>query len=112
LLEDPELRLATLPDEVIEGRPVVGVEVTGPGRTTASLYFDRATRLLVLVGGTTCISDGITLPFEFRLSDYRMVQGVQFAMRRVAVCGHAFYETRVKELQLLKAIEPEKFAKP
>src|SRR5262249_28644826 len=45
LLEDPGLTVVTVPDVRIGGQTAAGVRVSGKGRMTAVLYFDKETRL-------------------------------------------------------------------
>jgi hypothetical protein len=47
LLRDPALTLASLGESAVDGRPALGVKVTGVDRPEVSLYFDRASHLLV-----------------------------------------------------------------
>jgi hypothetical protein len=47
LLRDPAFALTPLAEETVDGRPAVGVKVASAGHPDVSLYFDRASGLLV-----------------------------------------------------------------
>jgi hypothetical protein len=112
LLDDPEVRLSELPATRVEGKPAEGLRVAAPGRAAASLYFDKASHLLVMVENTLYSTDGKAIPCEHHFRDYQTVQGVRWAMTRMTQGGPIYSETYVEEVTFPKEIDSALFAKP
>jgi hypothetical protein len=76
LSRDTAFTLAPLPEEKVNGRPVVGVKVTAKGHTDVRLYFDRETSLLVKAARKTSEA-GVKFEQEYLFGDHKEFEGVR-----------------------------------
>lgn len=95
----------------IDGKSTVGVAVQASfGRV--KLFFDPATHLLSAARFQAASPQGL-IDTEQRWSDYRAVDGRQFAFSTVTYRGGVkFIESSVAEVQINPAVEDSLFAKP
>lgn len=76
LKRDAEFTLAPLPEEKLDGRPVVGVKVTAKGHADVKLYFDRERSLLVKAVRKTSEA-GVAFEQEYRFAEHKEFEGVR-----------------------------------
>jgi hypothetical protein len=88
--------------------------VTSEGHKDLSLYFDRASGLLVKVERQALDSQTMEEVAEERiLQDYQDVEGIK-APKRVLInrAGKKFVEAEVIEVKMLEKVDDSEFAKP
>ncbi|HET9623546.1 MAG TPA: insulinase family protein [Kofleriaceae bacterium] len=104
---DPKARLATAPDETIDGKPHAVVTLGSPFGITVSLYIDKQTKLVRRMSykdDKTSESDDLT--------DYRDVGGLKLAYKRASSGTGRSTALDVKTIEVDPKIEPSLFAKP
>jgi len=95
----------------IQGKKTEGVAVQAPFGPV-KLYFDPATHLLVAARYQSSGAQG-PMDNEQRWSDYRSVEGRQFAYSTVIYRdGAKFVESNIQEIQLNPKVDDSLFAKP
>jgi zinc protease len=98
-------------EEEIDGKKTTGVAVQAPFGAL-KLYFDPATRLLAAARYQSAGPRG-PMDNEQRWSDYRSVDGRQFAYSTVIYRdGAKFVESTIQELHLNPKVDDSLFAKP
>lgn len=123
--KDPRYQLRMLPPKRVEGAAAIGILVSGEGVPEVSLYFDRASGLLVK--SEMRVRDAVLghLIFqEIYLKDYQEVEGLKYPLG-FAIPGpkypmgitiyHNFskhLEMKVKEVKFLETIRDSEFLRP
>ncbi|HEY4708614.1 MAG TPA: pitrilysin family protein [Candidatus Acidoferrales bacterium] len=98
-------------DEEIAGKKTTGVAVDAPFGTV-KLYFDTATHLLVAARYQSAGAQGAS-DNEQRWSDYRTVEGRQFAFSTVVYRdGTKYMESTIQQLDLNPKVDDALFAMP
>jgi hypothetical protein len=112
-LEDKSYTLTTLPEIKVDGRPAVGVKVVKKGMPDVSLYFDKATTLIVKSSFRARGEDGKALTQDTYLSDYREVDGLKIPKKMVLKHDDKlFVEAENTDLKVLEKLDAKEFAKP
>jgi hypothetical protein len=111
-LKTPGLTLALAPEIKVDGKPALGVKVSGRGEPDAKLYFDQGTGLLVKVE-RRATEAGVPVTKEYYFSDFRDFDGVKLAAKEVmTVNGKKWYEVKVLTYKFLPKAEDSAFARP
>jgi zinc protease len=98
-------------EDQIEGKKVAGVALNGPFRGV-KLYFDSATHLLVAARYQSMGPEG-PLDNEQRWSDYRAVEGRQFAYTTIIYRnGSKFLESTVQNVNVNPKVDDAIFSRP
>jgi zinc protease len=98
-------------EEDIDGKKTEGVAVQAPFGSV-KLYFDSATHLLRAARYQSATPRGV-VDNEQRWSDYRTVEGKQFAYSTTIIRdGEKFVESQIQVLNLNPSMNPSLFAKP
>jgi outer membrane lipoprotein-sorting protein len=112
-LEDKSFTLTTLPEIKVNERPALGVKVVKKGKPDVSLYFDKATTLLVKSSFRAKGEDGKTVTQDTYLSDYRDVEGVKLPKKIVLKHDDKIYvEAENSDMKLSEKLDDKVFAKP
>jgi hypothetical protein len=113
-LKDKAFTLATTGESMVEKRVALGVKVSRKGHRDVTLYFDKATGLLIKTEGT--VKDegsGQEVTEETFLDGYKEVQGTKQAMKfTVKRDGKLFLEGEATEIELVEKLGDDVFAKP
>lgn len=106
-----KIQAQAIGEEQIDGKNLLGVMLqTAFGNI--KLYFDPQTHLLAVARYQSATSKG-AVDSEQRWSDYRTIDGRQFAFSTVVYRdGQKYMESTVKELKLNPALEDSLFAAP
>lgn len=97
-----------MPDEKAEGKTYAVITlVSGDGVSTATLYIERKSKLLVQLAYPE--SGGVTVDV---FGDYKTVDGVQIAHKRVSQSGDEAAELEIESVELDPAVDASVFAKP
>lgn len=114
-LEDKSYTLTTLPETKVDGKPALGVKVAKKGMPDVSLYFDRATSLLVKSSFRTKAEEenGKEVTQDTYLSDYRDVDGLKVP-KKIAVKrdDKIYVEAENSDVKLAEKLDDKVFAKP
>jgi len=112
-LKDPTLKLESVADATVDGKPCAGVRVTGPDKRPFVVYFDRQSGLPLRMTARMTGFMGQDYDQETLFSDYRDVEGIRKAMRIVVKRdGERFLEQTITEFRVLKDVPPETFVLP
>lgn len=105
--KDKGLQVAPMSDEMIHGRGHAVVRMVSPMGVNVTLYIDRQTKLLTRMSYE---EGGVTSVDEF--SDYRTVQGLAIAHKRVSTSVGRATELTLTRVELNPTLTPDTFAKP
>jgi outer membrane lipoprotein-sorting protein len=113
-LEDKAYTLTMLPEIKVDGKPALGVKAAKKGMPDVSLYFDKATSLLVKYSfRTKSEEEKKEVTQDVYLSDYHEVQGIQISKKVVIKRDDKqFVESEVADVKLLEKLDDSVFAKP
>jgi hypothetical protein len=111
-LKGKEFRLTSLPQRMIAGRHVLGIEVRHADHDPVKLFFDKESKLVV--GVQRRIKDeGRELTQEIEFSHFKEVQGLKLPFRALyRHDGRTAMEDHLDEITVLYDIEPGVFRKP
>jgi hypothetical protein len=113
LLTDPEFTLAWAGETTINGRPAVGVRVTGRSQRPVCLYFDKPSGLLVKAEQTLDGPGGRDVKQEAWYSGYRDLGGYRRPGKVTAYRdGQKVMEAELLEAEALGQIDPKEFTRP
>jgi hypothetical protein len=111
-LKQAGLTLATVPEVKVDGKPALGVKVSGRGEPDAKLYFDQGSGLLVKIE-RRAPETGVPVNKEYYFSDFKEFDGVKLPAREVmTVNGRKWYEVKVLTYKFLPKVEDSAFARP
>ena len=97
-----------MPDEKAEGKTYAVITlVSGDGVSTATLYIERKSKLLVQLAYPE--SGGVTVDV---FGDYKDVDGVKIAHKRVSQSGEEAAELEIVSVELDPKVDPAIFEKP
>jgi hypothetical protein len=113
-LRDPAYKLTPLGESQLDGRKLIGLKVSHPGRRDLSLYFDAATGLLAKT--TTRVVDEFQnkeVTQDAFLTGYRDRDGRQvFDKLTIKRDGKDFVVEELSDQKVLDAVDAKAFAKP
>ena len=111
-LKKDGLTLGLAPEIKVDGKPALGVKVSGRGEPEAKLYFDQGSGLLVKVE-RRATEAGVPVTKAYYYSDFKDFDGVKLAAKEVmTVNGKKWYEVKVLTYKFLKKAEDSTFARP
>ncbi len=111
-LKKDGLTLALAPEIKVDGKPALGVKVSGRGEPDARLYFDQGTGLLVKIE-RRAPETGVLVNKEYYFSDFKDFDGAKLPAKEVmTVNGKKWYEVRVLTYKFLPKVEDSAFARP
>jgi hypothetical protein len=109
-LRDKGVTIKALGDRVVEGKPVVGIQVSRKGFPDSRMYFDKKTKLLVKSARQVEDATGKTMVQELHYSDYRDHDGIKIAHRtRRVVDGKPEGDVKITEFDIRKGLDPSLF---
>lgn len=114
-LKDPAFKLTALGDAKVDGRAAAGVRVSREGHRDVSLYFDKASGLLVK--SETTIKEieksGEMEKQELFQSDFKEIDGVKRAMKHVLMRnGKRFADVEFSEIRPAQKLDASVFVQP
>ena len=113
LIEDKNLKLEAAPEMKVEGKPALGVKVVSKGHKDTTMYFDKASGLLVMTKRKSKDSTGMEVDAESYLSNYKSFNGVKQATKVLVKHGDKkFIEAELIDIKLLEKLDDKTFAKP
>jgi hypothetical protein len=109
-LRDKGVTIKALGDSIVEGKPVVGIQVSRKGFPDSRMYFGKKTKLLVKSARQVEDSMGKTMLQELHYSDYREHDGIKIAHRtRRVVDGRPEADVKITEFNIRKSLDPSLF---
>jgi hypothetical protein len=114
-LRDKKFKLALQDDVIVETKPAAGVLVTWKDNHELSLYFDKASDLLVKSQQRVRSQElqGQEVTQEIIFLDFEDVQGIKFPSKTVTRRnGKQFLEVTRTELKRLEKLDDGLFARP
>ncbi len=113
-LRDKAFKLAPFGEVEIDGRKVVGVNVTREGHRSLNLFFDKETYRLVRSDAT--VRDEMTfkdVSEETTYGDYKAFEGIQHPTKlKIKRDGLSYAELEVEDFKASEKIDDSTFAKP
>jgi hypothetical protein len=104
--------LSLLPEIKVNDKPAVGVKAARKGRPEVSLYFDKASGLLVKVD-RKAREAGLPVQKEYYYSDFKTFDGLTLPTREtVWIEGKKFNEASKVTWKFLKSVSDDTFRKP
>lgn len=116
-LAGTDFTLATAKGKDVAGKPAVGVRVSSGKRALATLYFDKASGLLVKreaqVRELLAQPNAPEVSEEIFYSDYKEIDGRKVYTKRRWLSGQSEeYEATLSDHKFLKAVDAKLFEKP
>jgi len=113
LLKDKDLTVKLIGDDKVDGKPVVGIKVSGKDEKEVKLYFDKDSGLLLKSERKGLGPSGVEVVSEAFNYDYKDVNGVKQPTKQVAKHdGAKFIELTITDIKVLEKLEDSTFAKP
>lgn len=112
-LKSKAFKTAATAEETVNGKPAVGIKVTGPDGKDFSIYFDKDSGLPVRTVARVMGFMGDEFTQETTFSDYKEVDGIKKAMKiQVKRDGEKFQEHQTTEFKVLDKVDPKMFTEP
>lgn len=112
-LKDNSYTLASAKEEQVNGKPAVGVKITGPDKKDFTLFFDKESGLPVKLVGQVHNFMGEEVAQETTYSDYKDFDGIKKATKsETKHNGDKIVEAEVTEFKVLDKVDPKTFTKP
>jgi hypothetical protein len=115
LLTEKGFTLATAKGKDVNGKPTAAVKVTRDKKPAITLYFDKASGLLVKI--EAMVKDEFQawkeVPEEVYLEDYKDAKGVKFFTKmRIVRDGKPMIEATLSDQKLVEKLDAKLFEKP
>ncbi len=113
-LKEKPFKVERASEEKVDGKPAVGLKITGPDGKEFTLYFDKASGLPVKqVARVAGFMGAGEVTQETTFGDYKEMGGIQRATRiRVLRDGQKFVDQEITDFRVLDRVEPKTFAEP
>jgi hypothetical protein len=106
-------KLEAVKEEQVDGKPAVGVKVTGPDKKDFTLYFDKESGLPVKLVAKVISFMGEEVTQETTYAGYKDFDGYKKATKLEAKQnGEKFMEAETTDFKVLDRVDPKTFAKP
>ena len=113
LLKDKKYELSLIGDEMVEGKPTVGIRVASKGHNDVSLYFDKKTNLLAKMECRVHDDTGNEISEERMITEYRKNNDGVPIPKKVLVKrdGKQFLDMEITETTFLEKLDDSEFKK-
>jgi hypothetical protein len=112
-LKDNAYKFEAAKEEQVDGKPAVGVKITGPGQKDFILYFDKESGLPVKLVGSAFTFMGEEVNQEVTYGGYKDFEGIKRATKvETKHNGEKASEVEVTEFKVLDRVDPKTFSKP
>jgi hypothetical protein len=112
-LKKPEFKLAAAREETVDGKPAVGVKVTGEDGKPFTIYFDKESGLPVKLEAVVTGFMGDEFTEETTYADYKDFGGIKRATKvKSSRDGEPFVEQTVTDFKVLDKVDPKTFDEP
>jgi hypothetical protein len=112
-LKGKGFKVAAAGEEKVNGKPAVGIKVTGPDGKDFTLYFDKESGLPVKQVAKVLGFMGEEFTQETTYGNYKDMAGIKKATKIEAKRdGEKFQELEITEFKVLDKVDPKTFAEP
>jgi len=112
-LKEKGFKVQTDGEKMVDGKPAVGLKITGPDNKDFTLYFDKASGLPVLYVAKLLDFMGQEYTQETSLAEYKEFDGIKKATKIASKRdGEKFMDTKVTEFKVLDKVDPKTFEEP
>jgi hypothetical protein len=112
-LKGKGFKLASAPDEKVDGKPAAVVKVTGPDGKDFTLFFDKESGLPVKLVARVTGFNGEEFTQETTYADYKDFDGIKKATKVESKRdGASFMKMTVTDFKVLDKADPSTFAEP
>ncbi len=112
-LKDNAYKLEPAKEEQVDGKPAIGVKVTGPDKKDFTLYFDKESGLPVKQVAKVAGFMGDEVNQETIYSNFKDFGGMKRATKiENKRDGEKFLEAEVSDFKILDKVDPKTFTKP
>jgi hypothetical protein len=112
-LKGDNYKLESVKEEQVDGKPAVGIKVTGPDKKDFTLFFDKESGLPVKLMAKINSFTGEEVTMESTYGGYKDFDGIKKATKLESKQnGEKFLEAEVIEFKVLDKVDPKTFAKP
>jgi len=112
-LKGNNYKLEAAGEESVDGKPAVGIKVTGPDQKDFTLYFDKESGLPVKMAAKVVGFQGSEHAQETTYKDYKDLDGIKKATKVESKRdGEDFLKAEVTEFKVLDKVEPSSFSEP
>jgi hypothetical protein len=113
-LKEKDFKVEAAAEEKVDGKPAVGLKITGPDKKDFTLYFDKESGLpvkMVVPKVTGFMGEEFTQETTF--SDYKDFQGIKKATKVVNKRdGKDFLKVEITDFKVLDKVDPKTFNEP
>ncbi len=112
-LKGKDFKLEAAGEEKVDGKPAVGIKVTGPDQKDFTLYFDKESGLPVKLVAKVIGFRGDEYTQETTYKDYKDFDGIKKATKVDSKRdGEDFIKSEITEFKVLEKVDPKTFSEP
>jgi len=112
-LKGKDFKLEPAAEESVDGKPAVGVKVTGPDQKDFTLYFDKESGLPVKLVAQVAGFQGGEHKQETTYKDYKDFDGIKKATKVESKRdGEDFAKSEITEFKVLDKVDAQAFSEP
>lgn len=112
-LKGDAYKIEMVKEEPVDGKPAIGIKVTGPDKKDFTIYFDKESGLPVKVAGKVLNFMMEEVAQETTLSGYKDFDGIKKATKsETKHNGEKVFESEITDFKVLDKVDPKTFAKP
>ncbi len=114
-LKGKDFKLEAAGEEKVDGKPAVGIKVTGPDQKDFTLYFDKESGLPVKLVAKVVGFQGNEYTQETTYKDYKDFDGIKKATKVESKRdGEDFIKSEITEFKVLDKdkVDPKTFSEP
>jgi hypothetical protein len=112
-LKGKDFKVETAGEEKVDGKPAVGLKVTGPDKKDFTLYFDKDSGLPVKMTAKVAGFRGEDAMQETTFGGYKEMGGIKKATKiETKRNGEKFQELEITEFKVLDKVDPKAFEEP
>ena len=112
-LTEKGFKIASAPEDKVDGKPVAGIKVTAPDGKDFKLYFDKQSGLPVKLVATVAGFMGGEFEQVTTFANYKDFGGIKKATKMVSTRdGEKFMESEITDFAVVDKVDPKLFAEP
>ncbi len=112
-LKENTFKLEADKEEKVDGKPAVGIKVTGPDKKEFTVFFDKESGLPVRLVGKVMNWMDQEVTQETSYGGYKDIDGIKKATKiEIKHDGEKVVEAEITDFKVLDKVDPKTFAKP
>ena len=112
-LKGKDYKLEAAGEEKVDGKPALGIKVTGPDKKDFTLYFDKESGLPVKLVAKVSGFQGDEFTQETTYKDYKDFGGIKKATKHESKRdGEPFVTSEINEFKVLDKVDDKTFSEP